>query len=381
MGKKRSSRRRKSIPWYKLTRTWLVLLCLVGGLVFGLVWMAGQGDAPPPRKVPPQTQPGPPVPDLTDVIRSETEAFLASTDFRKSMVKRDLTTTPLRYTVDGEPPSTALLNGLQTRLRNHSSRLSARMTADDVLVVAEAGKERVLVFFVPPLAPIPQGPRVAIIMDDLGRGTYPAEVLLGIEQPVTFSILPGESDARRVAQMAHAANREILLHVPMEPQGYPAVNPGEDALFVRYSEQEIAKRFVDLLAKVPYAVGTNNHMGSRFTEDRRGMTTVMSVLRERGLFFVDSLTTGRSVAVAVALDNGVPVLQRDVFLDNVADVELITVELQRLARKAVQNGQAIGICHPYPETLQALQRELPKLAEQGVQIVPVASLLQGRRRG
>jgi len=83
----------------------------------------------------------------------------------------------------------------------------------------------------------------------------------------------------------------------------------------------------------------------------------------------------------VALDNGVPVLQRDVFLDNVADVELITVELQRLARKAVQNGQAIGICHPYPETLQALQRELPKLAEQGVQIVPVASLLQGRRRG
>jgi uncharacterized protein len=379
MAKKSSSRRRKTAPWYTLTRTWLVLLCLVGGVMFGLIWLAGQQPPSPVLPVPPQTSQAPS--DLTAVIRAETERFLESTDFRNSLVRRDLSGRPLRYTVDGNPPSEALLRHLQARLEKHSNRLSARLTDNDVMIITEAGKERLLVFFVPPLDKVPQGPRVAIIMDDLGRGTYPAEVLIGIQQPVTFSILPGESDALKVAQMAHAADREVLLHVPMEPQGYPAVNPGEEALFTRYSDQELTRRFVALLAKVPYAVGTNNHMGSRFTEDHRGMAAIMSVLRERGLFFVDSLTTGHSVGASTALENGVPVLKRDVFLDNVADVELIVVELHRLAEKARLNGQAIGICHPYPETLQALQRELPRLAEQGIRIVPVSKLFAVRPRG
>jgi polysaccharide deacetylase 2 family uncharacterized protein YibQ len=263
----------------------------------------------------------------------------------------------------------------QSRLNGISTRLSAELTGDDLLVISEAGAERVLIFFVPPLAPVPTGPKIAIIMDDLGRGTHPAKVLLGIEQPVTFSILPGETHAFQVAQMAHAAKREVLLHVPMEPQGYPEKNPGDDALLIRYSEQEIARRFTDFLQKVPYAVGTNNHMGSRFTEDRRGMSAVMAELSSHGLFYVDSLTTGRSVGEEIASEYGVPALRRDVFLDNVADVERISTELHRLAKKAVQNGQAIGLCHPYPETLQALQRELPRLAQEGIQIVPVSSLL------
>ncbi len=371
MGKKPSRRRRKALPWYQLTRTWLVLLCLAGSLVYGLVWMAGQGPSPTRQPLPPQAPP-----DWSAVIQAETERFLGETQFRNSLVQRDLTSRPFRYTVDGDPPSADLVGHLQARLQGHSRELSARLTEHDVLIVAETGRQRALVFFVPPPTARPQGPRVAIIMDDLGRGLHAARVLLGIEQPVTFSILPGESEARKVAEMAHAAHREVLLHLPMEPQGYPATNPGDDALFVRYGEQEIIRRVGELLANVPHAVGTNNHMGSRFTEDRRGMAAVMAVLQERNLFFIDSLTTDRSVASLMARESGVPSLQRDVFLDNVADVELIAVELQRLAAKALRNGQAIGICHPYPATLQALQRELPRLAEQGVQIVPVSELLQ-----
>jgi polysaccharide deacetylase 2 family uncharacterized protein YibQ len=117
-------------------------------------------------------------------------------------------------------------------------------------------------------------------------------------------------------------------------------------------------------------------MGSRFTEDERAMTVVMAVLRQRGLYFVDSLTSGNSVGTATARQAGVPSLRRDVFLDNVVEIAAIVREIRRLAAKAARNGSAVGICHPYPETIMALQQELPALARQGVKFVSVSTLLK-----
>jgi hypothetical protein len=162
----------------------------------------------------------------------------------------------------------------------------------------------------------------------------------------------------------------------MEPQGYPAVNPGEDALFVEYSDKEIRRRLDQFLAYIPHVTGINNHMGSRFTEDARALTPVMKSLQEKGLFFVDSRTTGRSLAAETARRYNVPTMDRDVFLDNVAEVDAIVTQIQKLEAKARKQGMAIGICHPYPETLEALRRELPGLAERGISLVPVSVLLQ-----
>ena len=217
---------------------------------------------------------------------------------------------------------------------------------------------------------------MTIIMDDLGRSIYTAQTLVAIPQHVTFSILPGEAQAGKVAELAHRSGREVMLHVPMEPQGYPAVNPGDDALFVRYSEREIRSRFDVLLAAVPHATGANNHMGSRFTEDADALAPVMQSLREKGLFFIDSRTTGHTQVTAVANKYDVPTLSRDVFLDNVADVDAIVVQLGKLEARAKRQGMAIGICHPYPETLEALRRTLPEQAGRGITFVPVSRLLQ-----
>jgi hypothetical protein len=117
-------------------------------------------------------------------------------------------------------------------------------------------------------------------------------------------------------------------------------------------------------------------MGSRFTEDARALAPVMESLQEKGLFFIDSRTTGSSRVTETAHRFGVPTMNRDVFLDNVADVDAITREIRRLESKARSQGMAIGICHPYPETLEALRRELPALAERGITVVPVSMLLQ-----
>jgi polysaccharide deacetylase 2 family uncharacterized protein YibQ len=216
---------------------------------------------------------------------------------------------------------------------------------------------------------------VAIIMDDLGRDLATANALLAIDLPVTFAILPGEARAAQVATLAHRAGREVLIHIPMEPQSYPATNPGADALLLGQSSEELRRRFQGFVEQVPYAVGGNNHMGSRFTEYREGMEVVLTAMKEAGLFFVDSRTTGHSVALAEARRVGVPATGRDLFLDNAQDVELISREIRKLVAVAGRQGQAVGICHPYAQTLEALRRQAPYLRQQQVELVPVSMLL------
>ncbi|HEY7745053.1 MAG TPA: divergent polysaccharide deacetylase family protein, partial [Desulfuromonadales bacterium] len=227
----------------------------------------------------------------------------------------------------------------------------------------------------PPVAPANARARAAIIMDDLGRDLETARALLAIDLSVTFAILPGEANAAKVATLAHDGGREVMIHIPMEPQSYPATNPGDDALLLGQSPEEIRRRFQGYVERVPYAVGGNNHMGSRFTEYRDGMEVVLAAMKDTGLFFVDSRTTGQSVAFAEARQAGVPAAARDLFLDNEQDVEQISREIRKLAVLAGRKGRAVGICHPYPQTLEALRREASYLKQQGIEIVPVSQLL------
>ncbi|MEJ2200890.1 MAG: divergent polysaccharide deacetylase family protein, partial [Desulfuromonadaceae bacterium] len=226
----------------------------------------------------------------------------------------------------------------------------------------------------PVVTPVEKG-KLAIIMDDLGQDMTTARRVLAIDLPVTFAIIPTNERAFEVATLAHEQGREVLIHIPMEPKGYPAINPGEDALLVRLSAAEIRRRLISFRRRVPYAVGGNNHMGSAFTEDRQQMSLVMQELRDAGMFFVDSRTSSRSLAVEIARATGVPTASRDVFLDNVQQVDSIARELHRLVRLALRHGQAVGICHPYPQTLKALQREADYIRSQGVQVVFASQLV------
>lgn len=222
---------------------------------------------------------------------------------------------------------------------------------------------------------LPGGPKVAIVMDDLGMDLASARALLAIDLPVTFAILPWNERAPQVAELAHRAGREVLIHLPMEPQGYPATKPGPEALLVSLNDAELRRRFAGYLARVPHAVGGNNHMGSRFTEDREKMQVVIGELQGANLFFLDSVTSGSSVAFEVARALGVPAARRDRFLDNVQDTAKIATEIRKLARLAARQGYAIGICHPYPQTLAALRQESAIFAREGVEVVPVSRLL------
>ena len=351
-------------------------------LVIGLVWLARRDAKPPP----PPSAPAVTAVDSLPAAREQVEAFLGGLSVPAEAITREPAEAPRDYRIRHRIPKAAPVESLRQQLRKLSPPLALATPEDGVLAVVDAmGKTLLSIQFLPGLPPSSAKPphpakrgRVAIIMDDLGRSLPQARRLLAIEQPVTLAILPGEPHAAAVANAAHAAGREVMLHVPMEPQGYPVVDPGDDALLLSQGEGKWHEAISAQLAQVPHAVGVNNHMGSRFTEDERGMGVVMEVLRGRGLFFVDSLTSNHSVAGSAGSQAGVPVLRRDVFLDNVAEVRAIVREIERLAEKARRNGSALGICHPYPETFAALQQELPRLAREGVEFVRVGELVGGR---
>ncbi|MDH4026917.1 MAG: divergent polysaccharide deacetylase family protein, partial [Desulfuromonadales bacterium] len=309
-------------------------------------------------------------------VHAEVEAFLAALNVSGNDIQRDLSYEPALYMLEGAFPAPELVDRFKARIQQLPGDYLVRFRESNSLAVEKNRRTLIVLHFVSPGPDLPDGPLVTIIMDDLGRSLYTAEALLALPQAVTFAIIPGEAQAVQVAELAYAGDREVMLHTPMEPQGYPAVNPGEDALFVEYSDQEIRRRLDQFLAYIPHVTGINNHMGSRFTEDARALTPVMKSLQEKGLFFVDSRTTGRTLAAETARRYNVPTMERDVFLDNVAEVDAIVTQILKLEAKARKQGMAIGICHPYPETLEALRRELPGLVERGISLVPVSVLLQ-----
>jgi hypothetical protein len=217
-------------------------------------------------------------------------------------------------------------------------------------------------------------PRIAIIMDDMGRNQGVFDQMLALDLPITPAILPQVAFATRGAEILRAQKREYMIHLPMEPKNYPAVSPGPNALFINLSKEQLKQRVHQYLQTVPGAVGGNNHMGSRFTENRPAMHAVLEGLKDSGLFFVDSRTIGGSVAFDEARRMGMATAQRNIFLDNEENLGYIGRQIRKMVDIAEEKGEAIAICHPYPVTFQALHENLAWLREQNVDFVLVSQL-------
>ena len=162
----------------------------------------------------------------------------------------------------------------------------------------------------------------------------------------------------------------------MEPEPDTGYEAGEPQIRVGMDRASIRRTVERCLGGLPGVAGVNNHMGSRATASRPEMDAVMEVLAERGLVFLDSQTSARSVAHVAAADAGVPHLRNDIFLDaGGADVELVVERLRFLMRRARDRGWAVGIGHVNDATIDGLERILPRLADEGVALVPISALI------
>ncbi|PSW11838.1 divergent polysaccharide deacetylase family protein [Photobacterium rosenbergii] len=216
-----------------------------------------------------------------------------------------------------------------------------------------------------------QAAKLAIVIDDLGYQRMPA-ALSALPPQVSISILPDTPYDRATSKLAHKQQRDVLLHMPMEPLHRA---PLEMATLTREMDQQTLQHVLRWgLERVPDAIAVNNHMGSALTQSPQAMDWVMEVLSEQGLFFLDSRTSAKSVALERAQQQNVPALRRHIFLDHLSTEKFVNQQLSRAIQQAKKRGYAIAIGHPYPVTLEMLSQVIPTLEQQGVQLVRISEL-------
>jgi uncharacterized protein len=224
------------------------------------------------------------------------------------------------------------------------------------------------------------GPRAAIVIDDLGQNLSHLSQAAALDLPLSIAVLPGLPATAQTVKEASRLGIEMLLHQPMEPREESGKNPGTGVLLTAMSVEALRAQLRESLAAVPGAVGVNNHMGSRFTEDPAGLRALMEELKGRGLFWLDSRTTAATRGAAVARAAGVRTIERDVFLDAEVRTDFIRAQVRSLLDTARLRGAAVGIGHPHPETFAVLRELRGELLSSGVTLVPVSALLRATPR-
>lgn len=236
-----------------------------------------------------------------------------------------------------------------------------------------------------PITKLPQlpgahPPLVAIVIDDIGYDRQIADQMLSLDAPLTFSVLPYGPFSQRFAAEARAKGHEIMLHLPMEPNEFPAVNPGPGALLTQMSPDELIGQLNADLDQLPGLKGVNNHMGSGISKSSERMRQVFSILKKRGLYYIDSRTTAETVARPSAQLLKLPFAERDIFIDHFPDDEaFIRSQLKKLIQRAQQQGYAVGIAHPHGVTHRLLSEYLPQL-KQKVELVPASMVVEAEMR-
>ena len=222
---------------------------------------------------------------------------------------------------------------------------------------------------------IKSGPKLAIILDDMGYDRSAADAAFALQFPITLSVIPHLPHSAEVAEEAYRRGDQVLLHLPMEAEaGETKAEPIE--LRVGMKADQVERDLDSMLETVPHAAGVNNHQGSRATADAKLMGELMPALRRRGLFFVDSRTTAATVAYDAAERAGVRSASRKVFLDDTANRAAILSQIDLAARDATRDGFAIAIGHPHPATIAALVEAVPRLEASGVRLVFVSQVVQ-----
>ena len=218
------------------------------------------------------------------------------------------------------------------------------------------------------------GPKLAIILDDLGNDPHVAEEVFDMPYPLTISVLPNHGHSQEIAQEAERRGYQVMLHLPMQA----VANEKAEALELRpgMPAGEVSRLVNQFLQDIPGAVGVNNHQGSEATSDPALMRELMPVLRDHHLFYIDSRTTAATVAYETAQGSCVPSAFRNVpFLDDVSEVGAVRKQLELALRGAREKGEAVAIGHPHPATLQALREVLPNAQSEGVRLAFASELV------
>ncbi|MCL5405583.1 MAG: divergent polysaccharide deacetylase family protein [Deltaproteobacteria bacterium] len=255
--------------------------------------------------------------------------------------------------------------------KHPSTEAAAKRRASHLATVSPATRPKA------PALPVIHGharPELSIVIDDFGPSLRVARKFASLPFPVTLSVLPFQAYSSKIAKMAHQDGREVMLHLPMQPLD-SHINPGPGALMVSMSPGQIRLSVTAALDTSPYFDGVDNHEGSKFTQDAKDMEIVLSVLKDRKLFFVDSMTINKSVGWKEARRMRVPTFKRNVFLDDILSAGAIRSQIEKAVEIAKVRGAALAIGHPHAITLRTLRAAAAYFRKEGVEMVPAHDLV------
>lgn len=223
--------------------------------------------------------------------------------------------------------------------------------------------------------PAPSGlPRMAVIVSGLGLSADATARAIKLPKEVTLSFTPYGADLEADVAAAREAGHEVLLDLPMEPISYPADDPGPHTLLTSLNPSDNIARLDWLLGRFKAYVGVINHMGSRFTASPEPLRPILRALKDRGLMFVDSRSTSKSVAAGLAGQMQLPRAMNDRFLDHEPTRGAIDQSFAAAEGDARARGYALVVARPFPVTLERMAAWLPMLESRGIEIVPVTAL-------
>ena len=228
----------------------------------------------------------------------------------------------------------------------------------------------------PVVPPAPHKPTLVLIIDDIGYSEPAAYDLMALDPNITLSILPGSPHGKDIAGVARKKGLELMLHQPMEPNEYPRVDPGPGALFEAMDPDQLLQTLEANLTAYPGVKGVNNHMGSRLTSLSPQMYQVMTLLKQKGLYFIDSRTSAKTVSRSAARLMQVPFAERDVFLDHVQSREAVVRQVKKMLAIAEKHGSAVGIGHPHKVTCTVLAEMMPEIHRRVTLVRPSALVAQ-----
>ncbi len=226
-------------------------------------------------------------------------------------------------------------------------------------------------------------PKIAIIIDDIGNNLKVVRELISLQIPITISILPSLPYSQEAAKTAYSNGLEVMLHLPLEPINSYNFSFEKGEITRKMTVPEIERILEEDIKSVPHIKGVNNHMGSRITREPKIMEVILKNLKKKNLFFIDSLTSNRSIAFKLAQELGLKAGIRDIFLDRaeihqqlgLKDVKYTEKMIKELLKLSLKKGKAIGIGHPFPQTLQGLRKSLSFIENSGVDLVYASQIV------
>ncbi len=199
--------------------------------------------------------------------------------------------------------------------------------------------------------------KLSIVIDDMGYDKNLAYKFLSLNMPLAYSFLPDATYSTQLSNRFGERGYTVMIHMPSEPIDYPKDNPGKNAIYTTTSREKTFYLLNRAYENVHYAMGLNNHMGSKILQDKRHLDYIMEFLKTKHLFFIDSATIADSLGCKEAKKFDILCARRRVFLDNIKNVNYIKGQIELAVKMLKKRNSVVAIGHCSEATYEALREE------------------------